>query len=77
MLYNVHFTQPYDNTKARFKHWTVFVLSEKKRKKESFNSAAAKGCFWKMTPAGGITRYHLLLLIEDSMGYVVSGVAFE
>ena len=34
------------------------------------SSAAAKGCFWEMTPTRGISRYHLFLLIEDSMGYV-------
>ena len=38
------------------------------------NSTAAKGCFWEMTPTGSITRYHLLFLIEDPMGYVESVV---
>ena len=41
------------------------------------NSAVAKGCFWKMTPTGGITRYHLFLVIEDSMGYMKSVVVVK
>ena len=41
------------------------------------DSAAAKGCFWKMTPTRGITRCHLFLVIEDSMGYVESVVVVK
>ena len=41
------------------------------------SSAAAKGCFWKMTPTRGITRCHLFLVIEDSMGYVESVVVVK